>query len=231
MNDLTIISCSYNTPQVTEVMLKSFVKVHGNGPFHFLISENFTDRKTRDYLNKNKVPYFPRTGATHVEGVELLLEACTTKYALLVDTDIVFKEDVGLLLDMMKLHDLTMFGEVCGLRGGYNLHERIHPWFCMVNVDNIKKHNIKFNDPERVKKFNSEGFYNNIPINKVQQGNIIPMYDVGATFYEDIRKVNFKVAHIVNLNTWYTHYEGFSWQRVLGHGGFEQLGNQVWQAF
>jgi len=231
LNNLTIISCSYNTPVITKVMLKSFIKVHGNGPFNFLISENSTNNETKDMLFNNNVPYIENKGATHVEGVQALLDKCRTKYALLVDTDIVFKENISSLLQSIDDNEITLAGTVCGSRGGFNLHARVHPWFCIINVHDINKYKIKFNDMIRVKESNSEGFYNNIPINKVPQGNTEPMYDVGATFYEDILKHNLKIANLLNLNVWFKHYEGSSWQRVSGHSGFEHLGNQVWQSF
>jgi GT2 family glycosyltransferase len=230
MNNLTVISCSYNTPQVTEVMLKSFIKVHGDGPFNFLLAENSTNDETKNILDEAGINYIDNPGGTHHSGVQLLLDACKTKYALLVDTDIVFKSNIKSLLTAMEQNDITMLGEVCGSRGGYNLHPRVHPWFCLINVENIKKHNIKFTDMVRVKATGSDGFYNNIPINQRPNDGTF-LYDVGATFYEDIIKANLKVANIPNLNKWFVHYEGSSWQRISGHQGFENLGNSVWQRF
>lgn len=231
LNKLTIVTCSYNTPKVTEVMLKSFIKVHGDGPFNLLVSENSTNNETQDILDSANIVYLKNPGSTHAEGVQKLLDACSTKYALLVDTDIVFKSDVSLLLDVMKKNELTMLGQVCGSRGGFNLHPRVHPWFCLINVENIKKHNIRFTDMNRVKSTNSEAFYKNVPINNARPNNTVLMYDVGATFYEDITKVGLRIANIPNLDKWFIHYEGSSWQRVSGHQGFEILGNSVWQAF
>ena len=57
------------------------------------------------------------------------------------------------------------------------------------------------------------------------------MYDVGSTFYEDIKSVGLKISNTPIIQEWFQHYEGSSWQRFSGHPGFEQLGNHVWQNY
>jgi hypothetical protein len=75
------------------------------------------------------------------------------------------------------------------------LHNRIHPWHCFINVKHIKNYNIKFYDYERQIK---------------RDGS--PIYDVGASFFEDVRKANLKIANVKLQDTYFKHYEGMSWR-------------------
>lgn len=227
-DDLTLVTCSYNTPEILETMLKSFIRIHGNGPHNILIYDNSTNEETAEMLDKYGIKYIRNPGYTHSKGVEQALLDCRTKYALLVDSDIIFKANIEGLYKTIKDNDITLGGELCASRGGYNLHPRIHPWFCFINVENVRKHGIKFTDMDRIEKSKASGFYKNIPLNETEQGNEIPMYDVGATFYEDIKNADLKIGNISNISQWFKHYEGSSWQRVSGHEGFEKLGNKVW---
>jgi hypothetical protein len=86
---------------------------------------------------------------------------------------------------------------------------------------------IKFHDEKRIIASNSQGFYGNIPINTVMSN--AAMYDVGATFYEDIRNAGLKILNIPTLQSFFFHPEGMSWQRFSGHPGYENRGNTIWQ--
>lgn len=233
LEDLTLISCSYNTPDVTETMIKSFKYVENQYLVHnkirILISENSTNELTENMLIKNGIDYIRNPAFTHSEGVQSLLDNCKTKYALLVDTDIIFKLSISPLVELMENTDATLMGEVCGNRGGYNLKPRVHPWFCLINVDNIKKYKIKFTDVNRITKSNSSHFYKHVPIldNNVKIDPNISLYDVASTFYEDILFHNLKVVPYNEINKWFTHYEGTSWQTISGNQHFMDLGNKV----
>lgn len=197
MDNLTLISCSYNTPDVTVNMLKTFLQFHPN--CNILISENSTDDVTRNLLESVKIPYINNKKGLHAPSVDILLDNVSTRYALLVDTDILFlKEQTDLFVDFKKMN-LTLLGDVCGDRGGKRLHNRVHPWHCMINVENIKKNNIKFYDESRL----------------INKGGV--EYDVGSSFFEDIRKCKLMIGDIKGEGEYYKHYEGMSW-RVQRYG-------------
>ncbi|MGD0566051.1 MAG: glycosyltransferase [Candidatus Goldiibacteriota bacterium] len=222
LKDLTLISCSYNTPLVVEVMLRSFAAFHGEGPNNLILFENSTNEDTAKFLDENSVPYIRNAGGTHPKSVDEALKICRTKYALVVDSDIVFNRDIIPLFDAFQRNDGVIMGEVCGDRGGYFLHERIHPWFMFVNTEKINRSGISFFDWDRIVKSGSEGFYRNIPL-QLNDGKS-KYYDVGATFFEDIKKAGFNVLNYKADPAFFTHYEGMSWKKKSGIKGLVKSG-------
>lgn len=227
----TILTCSYNTPEYTMTMLKSFVVVHGfTETYNLLIIDNSTDEETAKLLAENNIEYIRNPGGRHSTSIDCLISNCRTDYALLVDTDIIFQLPMYKLLKVIQEQKGTLLGDVCGNRGGFNLHPRVQPWFCMINVSDIKKHGIKWHDEKRIKESNSDLFYAEIPFNP-NKGNKILFYDNGATFYEDINKAGLKIIDAKGIRNYFRHYEGASWHRTSGHPGFTEFGNKRYERF
>lgn len=197
MHDLTLISCSFNTPLVTQNMLKTFTSIHHE--CSVLICENSTDDQTKDVLDQAGIPCITNRGGLHGPSVDKLIEACSTRYALLVDTDVIFLKNHDDIFESFKTMDLTLMGEIVGDRGGKKLHLRVHPWHCFINVEHVKAHDIKFFDMERQKSRNER------------------RYDVGSSFFEDIKKHKLKIADFQGNGSYYKHYEGMSWH-INRHG-------------
>ncbi len=192
MEDITLISCSYNTPEVTLTMLRSFFKHHKETKV--LIVDNSTNNETENLLKIYNVPYIRNEGGLHLQSVDILLSNIKTKYALLVDTDVIFYKDHTLIFDKFKEMKLSLLGEICGDRGGKLIHNRVHPWHCFIDVDSIKNNNIKFYNP--VKQFSVSE----------------KIYDVGCTFFEDVKNCNLKIGNIKLEGSYFKHYEGMSWR-------------------
>jgi len=228
--EISILVCSYNTPLHVITMLKSFVAIHGEGTFNIIIMENSTNDDTRKLLDENNIPYIKNPGGTHSKSIDEMILTCNTKYALLVDSDIIFTQKIDKLLDVMQKNNGTLMGEICGDRGGYRLHSRIQPWFCLINVDNIKKSRIRFHDEDRINKSGSHYFYQAVPLNP-NVNNPIPFYDVGATFYEDIDKQKLNIIDAKGIIKYYKHFEGSSWQRASEHPEYIDHGNKVYIQF
>lgn len=228
--DLTLITNSFNTPHHFSTMLKSFIHIHGDGPHNILICENSTNDETQKILDANNIGYLKTPGGTHSRSIDRLLLTCNTQYALLVDSDIIFLEKIDKLLDIMKTNNATLMGEISGDRGGYTLHQRIHPWFCLINVDHIRKNKIKFHDQKKIDDTNSNYFYEAVPINPFK-GNIRPFYDVGSTFYEEINNKKLKILDAKGIQKYFKHFEGSSWHRQSGNEAFMAWGNKVYQEF
>lgn len=201
MKNITLATCSYNTPDVTITMLKSFFKHHDE--CKVLICENSTDDETQKLLKQHNVPYFTNYQGLHSPSIDLLIDKCTTDYMLLVDTDVIFLKPHQDIFESMQTMDVTLLGEVCGDRGGKQLHNRVHPWHCFINIKHIKDNNIKFYDYDRQIKRDGD-----------------KIYDVGASFFEDIRKVKLKIGNVSLQDDYYKHYEGMSW-RTLKYGNTE----------
>jgi hypothetical protein len=193
MDNLTLAACSYNTPEVTLTMLKSFFKYHDETTV--LICENSTNNDTAEALKEAKVNYVLNKASLHSPSVDILLQSCTTDYMLLVDTDIIFLQPHNNIFKQFIEMNLTLMGEICGDRGSKNLYNRVHPWHCFINVKNIKANNIKFHDDKRLSNQNDK-----------------KIYDVGASFFEDIKKQNLKIGNVKLQDKYYRHYEGMSWR-------------------
>ncbi len=192
MEDLTLISCSYNTPEVTITMLKSFFAHHDSTSV--LLKDNSTDNKTELLLKANEVPYLRTPGGLHNRSVDSLLKKVNTRYALLVDTDIIFLKDQTPIFEKFKQSGIVLLGDVCGDRGGKKIHYRVHPWYCWIDVKAIKDNKIQFFNEQ--KQFTSSE----------------RIYDVGCTFFEDIKLAGLKVGDIKLENNYFKHYEGMSWR-------------------
>jgi hypothetical protein len=87
-------------------------------------------------------------------------------------------------------------GNVSGNRGGKLLYPRIDPWFCFIDLEQLKSNDIKFFDVERTKKSRESG----------------RVYDIGSTMFEDVVNAGLTIANINLENKYFRHYEGMSWR-------------------
>jgi hypothetical protein len=192
MNNITLITCSYNTPVVTANMLKSFISLHPK--CKILVCDNSTDDSTRLLLQRASIPFIINEGGLHAPSVDILLRNVTTSHALLVDTDVIFMKDHCEIYDQFVRMNLTLMGDIEGDRGGKRIHLRVHPWHCFINVDHVKQHKLNFYDKVRM----------------MERGSVL--YDVGSSFFEDVKKLKLKIADFKGGGSYYRHYEGMSWR-------------------
>jgi hypothetical protein len=218
MDNLTLLTCSFNTPEMTITMLKSFVAMHYGWDLekdkpktNLLIMENSSDEQTMDLLGENGISdrcIIRTVNGLHSESVHKGLYLINTKYCLLVDTDIIFRRPIEGIMSTMEHKDITLAGQVEGDRGGALIKNRVHPWYCFINVNDIKAYNIKFHDDEKIIKTKSQGFYGHVPLAHLQPNK---MYDVGSSFYEEVEQNKLNIADFNNIQNYYKHYEGMSW--------------------
>lgn len=229
MKDLTLISCSYNTPQITLTMLKSFRNQHNDlEKMNVILMENSTNDETAELLVENNVPFVRNNGFTHNQGIELAFEKCKTKYALVVDTDIVFRKNVIDLYNLTKENGWNLVGTECGDRGGLKLFPRIHPWFMIVDIEFVKENKIVFCDMVKMKQndsshMTSSTFVNYVPVHRI--------YDIGSTFYEDMKNVGANIKHYPECEQYYEHFEGSSWHRSCPIQALVDIGNSTWDRY
>jgi hypothetical protein len=207
VEDLTLITCSYNTPDITLTMLKSWMSVH-NKTQRVIVCDNSTNEDTKSLLYDHKVPYITRPCMSHGNGVNELLKLCKTKYALLVDTDVIFLRDHSDIFQQFKDMNLTLLGKVEGDRGGKFIHNRVNPWHCFIDVEAIKTRSITFFDEERMR----ESFKTD------------KIYDIGSTFLEDVKGYDLRVGDVDLSNKYYIHLEGMSWYKNKFDGTVEDTG-------
>lgn len=212
MNDLTLISFNFNTPQVIYTMLASFVRHHGTGPHGLLLYENSTNDLSADMLKQYGVPFKRHHGKKHIDALEDMIKDCPTRYALVVDSDIIFRKSIESVFETFKKSTAALFGEVCGDRAGFKLHPRVHPWFMFIDMAQIRAAKIKFCDWKKVVQSHSEGFYKVPPIQADKEGTY---YDVGATFYEDIKAAWLKIYDFKADPKYFYHFEAMSWAGLV----------------
>ena len=192
MDDLTVITCSYNTPDVTLTMLRSFCAHHSY--INPLIIDNSTDDETEMLLSSSSIPYIRNKGGLHNRSVDILFKNVVTQYALLVDTDVIFLKNQQPIFTKFKQSSVAILGDICGDRGGKKIHNRVHPWYCWLDMEQIKKHHISFfNESKQFSKSNK-------------------IYDVGCTFFEDVKEAGLHIGDIKLENNYFKHYEGMSWR-------------------
>jgi len=162
-----------------------------------IVCDNSTNSDTKNLLYDHKVPYISYPGMSHGNGVNEALKLCKTRYALLVDTDVIFLKDHSSIFQQFKDMDLTVMGKVEGDRGGKSIYNRVNPWHCFIDVEKIKQHNITFFDERRMK--------DSFKTDKI--------YDIGSTFLEDIKKHNLKIGNVDLSASYYVHLEGMSWYK------------------
>lgn len=203
--DLTLLTCNYNTPLQTLNLIKSLKVVGGLTP-RVLVINTSTQDDSEDLFITNNIPYLNLRGSTHGEGVNFGISNIKTRYVLLVDTDIIFLKDITPVFEKFKSGKYTLMGNVVGDCCGKLLHPRVEPWFCMMDLQQLKNNNIIFFDSERSKKPKIKG---------------VRVYDIGSTMYEDIINKNLYIGN-VNLNhKYFKHYGGMSWriQKYNPHSG------------
>lgn len=229
MKELTLVTCSYNTPEVTMGLLKSFYYHHKNisNKFNIVLMENSTNENTVKLLEENNIPFKRLPSCTHSNGVDQALKWIKTKYALLLDTDVIFHKPITTVYNTFKTQGYATLGNIMGSRGGYNLMPRVFPWFQIIDMDQINKFGIHYHDQTRIDMTKSNGFFGNIPL---QKNEGLVYYDVGSSFLEDIIKHGLSVYDINLENNLFTHYEGMSWQYNVP-GAYSEISKQRYERF
>tara|TARA_R100000805_G_scaffold5883_1_gene7281 strand:+ start:548 stop:1228 length:681 start_codon:yes stop_codon:yes gene_type:complete len=198
MDDITLITCSYNTPLVTECMLKTFIKCHGGKHRITIVENSDKDDKTKKMLRDYNIPYIDGAkvlkpedgfGWSHHQGLDWAVKNNKTRYCLIVDTDILFVNPILHLLDIIKADDsIVALGPLQIFPAKFNLLPRIHPCFMLLDT--------KF--------FNR---YSDLTFS--YSGNA--KYDVGSYLYKRVYELGKRTYHIEH-NKLYNHLmEGTSW--------------------
>jgi hypothetical protein len=196
MSSLSILTCNYDTPDITKNMLSSLnrtsacitdrVYVMDTSPISGKLSHHLsTDVVIEDLPNYS-----------HGRAVNYALNFIQNDYILLIDSDVIFYKDITPIYQKFKEGDYTLLGNVSGDRGGKSLYPRVDPWFCFINRRHLVENGILFFDEERT----------------LKSRNRDRIYDVGSTMFEDVLNANLKIANFNAENKYFKHYEGMSWR-------------------
>jgi len=194
LNDITILTVSFNNNLLTGIMLKSFYKQIGKMP-EVVIIDNGNNIPVDENLKscftvidnfKNKLSNQNiKSSVQHAWAIDYALKnIIKTKYCLLVDNDILFKPEIKDFLLYFCNDDFDCYGEI-----GWDCTppDRLFPYFCLINVEKFNKDKLNYFDKTRINK-NHE--------NK---------YDTGCSFYMDIKN-KWRIKKIV-LNKFIIHYK------------------------
>lgn len=192
--ELTIVTCDYNTPDLTKNLVRSIRKNCSEKYNIIIVNTGYEDYKT-EYQSEGVLVY-NFLNSSHGNGVNYALDQLVkTRYVLLVDTDVIFLKDIVKPFTKFKENDLAIMGEVVGNRGGKLLKQRVNPWFCFIDLQKLKKHNISFYDHYRTKECKT-----------------VVAYDIGSTMFEDCIDNRLKVGDYMMEDIYFKHYEGMSWR-------------------
>ena len=227
MDNITLISCDYNTPLMEITMLRSFFKECYGVVNKVLVSVNSDKDDIDKYsmYDRAGIDYIKNPGMSHAEGVQSLLDNITTKYALLVDSDVIFVKNIKSVIEDYIKSKIVLGGHLdeSGFDGnswensdfykGMNIkiNSRIHPCFMFINNSFLKKNNIKFANADKIEATKSSCFYNMFNGEHSIPGNEVPYYDVGGTLYEDVIEAKGKVNSSLVLSDYLIHFKGMSW--------------------
>ena len=187
MEDLTIVTCNCDTPDLI-INLKRSIEKHCSVLPKILVID--TGESSMMGIQNIKM-----LNTSHGNAVNAAFDLVKTRYMLLVDSDVLFLKDIKQPYEKFKEGGFVLMGEVVGDRGGKSLYPRVNPWFCFIDLEQLKEHNINFYDHHRTKEIKSER-----------------IYDIGSTMFEDVIKAELTVANAKMENKYFKHYEGMSWR-------------------
>lgn len=190
--DLTIVICNHDTPDLITNLFRSITKCCEDVP-EMLVMSTGKFPLLRPPKSLFDTYYMPQT--SHGDAVNEAFKLVKTRYVLLVDSDVLFLDDIYKPFERFKEGNFTLMGEVVGDRGGKSLYPRVNPWFCFLDLETLKEHDIKFYDHYRTKELKSE-----------------KIYDIGSTMFEDVVNANLLIADTKMEGKYFKHYEGMSWR-------------------
>ena len=208
-NNLSILTVNFNTSEYIFALNKSLRKynkwysspitVYDNSTKKELpegdcgeLDIKYVDDKIYEVLNKLPKSKYPAAGnynsARHTKTIDMILSECKSDYCLLVDSDIIFKQNFKPLFDDIVKNDYFLMGFK---RTTYKKH-CIAPWACFINLKKYRELNLSFFDFNRI-------LYVNDNLD----------YDTGASLYEDAIKNHLKIKELPD-NSFYIHFKGGS---------------------
>lgn len=195
LTDLTLMLCSFNTPDVVLACLRSWV-YSGNPKIKLFVAENSTDDRTLKILQDADIRFVHLPSARHDDGVNELMTYCQTKHVLLVDSDVIFLKQIFPVYGRYINTGSALAGEYCDDRAGMKIRPRMQPWFCFIDSELWSLNNWKMGLGHDMSKPNS--------------------YDTGSLLYESVTKSGRKITDLgSSIYQYIRHFEGMSWRYTV----------------
>ena len=200
----------YNTPELTNALIKSINKFTLKPKIYIFDNSDkkpFTEKydnvtvfdntkgqiinfeewmSKQEDINKELFKINKCASARHCYSIQKCMDLIDDEFILL-DSDVLLKKDVSGICDSRY----CCSGEVKMWKGV----NRILPFICYINTKKCKENGIKYFDEKRMTGLVTNATYR--------------YYDTGASFYEDIKKIN--SVNRINSIQYVTHYGSGSW--------------------
>lgn len=175
-------------------MLKTYIKHHYiRAPLRVLIVDNGSTDGSKEWLRTNEIPFIslPRN-AGHSEVLNLVWNKIQTKYLLLVDSDIEFRDNVFTYIPLLK----DNCASVGAITHNPPIHPRIAPWFHLLDYQRCKDAGIHAHRGE---------------------GNTDWSYDTGSWLWEKIQQAGL-TNHDIWMREWYKGMYFHEYEKVNHYG-------------
>lgn len=191
MDNISLLTCTFNNNNLTTEMLKTFFKkanmkipifIMDNGTIEiFKNKNNFENITIFDNSNYKWTKKYDCPSKTHAESINYALNnVITTDYVILCDNDIIFKKDINILCNEISKYDVI--GQIsCDNKVP---PERLLPYFCIINIRKMKEQQILYN------RYIGNG-----------------TFDTGCSFLQDIQNNKWNIKNI-NINEYVFHLKG-----------------------
>ncbi len=210
MDNLTILTVNFNTPEYIFALSKSLIKFFPEYKNSLIVVDNSTKKVYAEGTYNNlKIVYFDNNNYKELEELKpskypaagnynsahhsLTLDwsiknLVKTDYLLLLDSDIVFTKQIKPYYDEFVKNDYALYGFK---RTTYKC-PTIAPWCCFINVKKMRELNINYYD-----------------FNRILYVNDNLTHDTGASLYEDFIKAGCKIKETQD-NYFWLHFKGGS---------------------
>lgn len=224
---LTVVVCAYKANKAFTLCLHQLAR-YGMKAENLLIYENSPSDyvSNRELLRKYKIDFIDNPGGLHADTFNMAFKEIKTDYALLLDSDCFCTFNPVAFLPNIEKHGVSLFGDICGNRGGFRIRKRVHPWWCIVDMKLIREAGIQFVDMERMVKTNSMSLIKRELLGKQRDMNGY-YYDAGSTMMEDVLKAG-GIAADVGETLPYIHIEGSSWKHDFPEYEASAVKNDNW---
>jgi len=177
--DITLITVNWNQKECIELLLKSYVAYHYNGtPLKLTLVDNGSKDGSKEWLRDNCIPFHDfAENIGHENAINAIYDEIRTEYALLVDSDVQFRQNVWPYMDELNW-PCVIAGEMIDKNfiNETKIKDRISPWFMMFNYRLARFTGIS--------KFRTKDDWT---------------YDVGSEFTEELLKRGFTYHNIERL--------------------------------
>lgn len=210
MDNVSLVSVNWNMQPALELMLKSYVAYHWfKDPLHLVLVDNGSTDGSKEWLYENEIPFIESIeNIGHENALNEVYDKINSRYALLVDTDVEFKDNVGVYRAAIETTPgCASVGEIIdkNYMNDIKIKDRISPWFWLFNIQAMRSMGMKyFRDPS------------------VQDWT----YDVGSWHWEKMKEFGF-----TNLNMNRHHHNQDTEIVSMPYDKVDHIGKVSWDVF